>query len=993
MTEYNDSQQAIIDALDGMVLVDAGPGTGKTATLVGRYANLLRKKRSISPQDILMLTFTNNAASEMEAKIKKKMIEDSKDTTIKPEERPPANYADKVIAKTFDALCLQIVLDSAENVGKFFGIKERMTRSAKLCVNESVNRQFFQRFFDRFILDHLGETERYGDVPTITAKRSGDILRIIDRLMSMGIVPLKNGWFGYGWEKELYGDDAVLRWHMVRSNEAGAKGGKSELYKKIEGFKDGDTIDLPQLDPQGNTVGEDPINAAMSDEREQLINFIHDVYHSYIRHSIITNRLTYSLNAIFALTLLYDNPKVREYNSFKYMMIDEFQDTNNSQLMISLMLMSEPNMCCVGDWKQGIYGFRNVSIQNIIDFEKAAVEIRHFLNDDNRRVPFSIPEVQKKQLDTNYRSSKIIVDTAFRCLTLKANEKDHVDVDAVEERIGARLKAQNKDFDGYTGIRYVEAESEEDECRQIVKAIGDYMTSDAYRICTWNGSTGAYDKRRVELGDIAILCTKGESCRVVKKALSDAKIPAFLQGDVEIMSTREGKVCLAWLKYINNEKDESGYIPIMADLGYNMMELKKAKEGLVPESLIEQRESLFRKRRRVTDMLSEIFSFYPDFDPDIVQAIVNALSNEYKSSLQTISGMIAMIEEDMENNTPYPVEATIDSGAVKIMTMHKAKGLEFGIVIIPFMDSGLTPMKKKPDLSVVYQSRSAGVRCTQMIGEFSGYRKICRSWKTALVKKSEPNDYDEDRRLMFVAMSRAHQYETLICGKRSKKDEKAYSEFMEELSYGRYEPVPDNTFNPEEQLNKTCDIPKLPDFKPRKLRLGVHDIMDLDFATNGESVSDEVCPKGAKYGTEVHDDARMMFNGITPKESKPEHAEIRRVLESIKDAKEKYAEIECMLPVEGQNVVLKGYIDLLAVYPDHIEIHDYKTDALITEDIEFEYKLQLSVYAHAAMQFYNLPCRCYLDFVSLEKTIAFDPMEVEHIEGRVARIIAAASKH
>ena len=50
------------------------------------------------------------------------------------------------------------------------------------------------------------------------------------------------------------------------------------------------------------------------------------------------------------------------------------------------------------------------------------------------------------------------------------------------------------------------------------------------------------------------------------------------------------------------------------------------------------------------------------------------------------------------------------------------------------------------------------------------------------------------------------------------------------------------------------------------------------------------------------------------------------------------------------------------------------------------------MYAHAAMQFYNLPCRCYLDFVSLEKTIEFDPMEVEHIEGRVTRIIAAASK-
>lgn len=672
------------------------------------------------------------------------------------------------------------------------------------------------------------------------------------------------------------------------------------------------------------------------------------------------------------------------------MMIDEFQDTNNSQLMISLMLMSEPNMCCVGDWKQGIYGFRNVSIQNIIGFEKAAVEIRRFINDDNERIPFRIPEVQKMQLDVNYRSSREIVHTAFRCLYQPAIESEKVDEVYVDSLVGKKLEAKNGDYGGFTEVRYVEAKDQDDEMNQVIRAIGDYMTNDKYRICKFNDATQEYDEREVELGDIAILCTKGDSCRAVKKALGDAGIPAFLQGDVEIMSTREGKMCLAWLKYINNEKDENGFIPIMADLGYNMMELTAAKkDDLIPESLIEQRESLFRKKRRVTDMLSEIFAFYPDFDADIVQAIVNALSNEYKSSLQTVSGMISMIEEDIENRTTYPVEATIDSGAVKIMTMHKAKGLEFGIVIIPFMDAGVTPMKRKPDKSVVFQSSSAGVRCTQMVGNFNGYRKICKSWKTALVKKAEVKNYDEDRRLMFVAMSRAHQYETLICGKHNKKGEEKYSEFMKGLSYERYSEIPDSDFDPEKQMNRTCEKPVFPEYAPRKIRMGVHDIMELDFSTDGEKVTDEICPKGAKYGTAVHDDAHMMFKGLTPKEPKPEHAEIRKVLDGISGAKEKHAEIECMLPVEGTNAVLKGYIDLMAVFPDHIEIHDYKTDAEMSEQIEYEYRLQLSVYAHAAMLFYGLPCRCYLDFVSLKRTIEFEPLEFEHIKGRVEMKLSA----
>ena len=222
ITNFNESQIALIEALDGMVLVDAGPGTGKTATIVGRYANLLRRRRDVSPQDVLMLTFTNNAAAEMEAKIKKRLVDDSRDESVPYVERLPAGYADKVIAKTFDALCYSIVLDSAEDLGKFFGVKEGMTRSARLSTNDSVNRQFFQRFFDGFVLDHLGDSERYGDVPAIAAKRSDDVLKIIGKLMSMGIAPLKDGWFGYGCEKALYGDAGLLLQNLEECNKAGS---------------------------------------------------------------------------------------------------------------------------------------------------------------------------------------------------------------------------------------------------------------------------------------------------------------------------------------------------------------------------------------------------------------------------------------------------------------------------------------------------------------------------------------------------------------------------------------------------------------------------------------------------------------------------------------------------------------------------------------------------------------------------------------------------
>lgn len=155
---------------------------------------------------------------------------------------------------------------------------------------------------------------------------------------------------------------------------------------------------------------------------------MHDVYYEYIKKSIIDNRLTFNLVAIMALTVLYTKQSVRERNSFRYLMVDEFQDTNANQLMISLMILSEPNLCVVGDWKQGIYGFRYVSIENITKFEEKAVEYRRFLNEDgNKRVRFSIPEEIKLPLDMNYRSSQKIIDLAYQCICLEGSNDEKID--------------------------------------------------------------------------------------------------------------------------------------------------------------------------------------------------------------------------------------------------------------------------------------------------------------------------------------------------------------------------------------------------------------------------------------------------------------------------------------------------------------------------------------------------------------------------------------
>ena len=124
MSELNPSQQAIADFLDGMLVVDAGPGTGKTHTIVERYVNLISRE-DVSPRDVLLLTFTRNAASEMEERIKKALSE-----------RGMQEESKLVQARTFDSFCLSVIMDSPEDAGELFGIEERLSRGATISSND-----------------------------------------------------------------------------------------------------------------------------------------------------------------------------------------------------------------------------------------------------------------------------------------------------------------------------------------------------------------------------------------------------------------------------------------------------------------------------------------------------------------------------------------------------------------------------------------------------------------------------------------------------------------------------------------------------------------------------------------------------------------------------------------------------------------------------------------------------------------------------------------
>ncbi|MBO4569063.1 MAG: PD-(D/E)XK nuclease family protein, partial [Candidatus Methanomethylophilaceae archaeon] len=186
--------------------------------------------------------------------------------------------------------------------------------------------------------------------------------------------------------------------------------------------------------------------------------------------------------------------------------------------------------------------------------------------------------------------------------------------------------------------------------------------------------------------------------------------------------------------------------------------------------------------------------------------------------------------------------------------------------------------------------------------------------------------------------------------------------------------------------------PDVSGYKKRRRKLGVHDIMRLNTGDGQEAGEecDEFPSKGIQYGKDVHDDAESMFRGLPLTRRLPEHAEIRKVLDSTKGADLRYAEMDCGLPLNSLDATLRGKIDLIAIYPDRIDIYDYKTDE--TDRFEHEYMLQLSVYAHAASGYYGgRPARCHIAYVSLATTADFDPLPLEEIEKRASEVLYSLS--
>ncbi len=411
---------------------------------------------------------------------------------------------------------------------------------------------------------------------------------------------------------------------------------------------------------------------------------IGEVYKLYQKRLKEANALDFDDIIMLSVKVLSMEEEALRYyqNKFKYIFVDEYQDTNNSQYMLTSMLAAgRENICVVGDDDQSIYKFRGANINNILDFEKE----------------FSGAKVIK--LEQNYRSTQNILNAANHVIANNMGRK------------GKNLWNDNGDGEK---IDVFGAQNEYEEAEYIAKQIN---------LVTSNG--GKYS-------DCAILYRTNAQSRIIETTLSGYNIPYRVLAGLRFYDRKEVKDVLAYLRLVYNPNDNISLIRVVNEpsrkIGTTSIEKiaqAASERGISMFAAMEIAEQIpdlakiSDKLKGFTELIRAIQAQSKDALPSaILENILEASgyramlmldgSVENQTRLENIGEFISSAFE-YEKDTDEPTLAEFlertslvsdidnydeNSDTVVLMTLHSAKGLEFGNVFLCGMEEGLFPSSR-----------------------------------------------------------------------------------------------------------------------------------------------------------------------------------------------------------------------------------------------------------------------------------------------------------
>lgn len=596
---------------EGPLLILAGAGSGKTRVLTHRIAYLMEEK-GVNPWNILAITFTNKAASEMRERVNK----------------IAGMGAESIWVSTFHSACVRILRRHIEVLG--FGSNFTIYDADD---QKTVMKEIFRKF----------------DINT-----------------------------------KIYKERAVL---------AEISHAKDELI----------------------TPEEMELNAG-GDPDARKIAGMYKEYQSILRGN---NALDFDDLIVKTVELFQHNPDILDYyqERFKYIMVDEYQDTNTAQFkFISLLASKYENLCVVGDDDQSIYKFRGANIGNILGFEHV------------------FPDAKVIRLEQNYRSTKNILNAANAVIANNTSRKSKT------------LWTEN-------------SEGERIHFRQFMNGYeeAEYVVGEISRAHRENGA---------KYKDCAVLYRTNAQSRLFEEKCLLANIPYKIVGGVNFYARKEIKDLLCYLKTIDNSRDDLAVRRIInvPKRGIGATTLGRIQDYADKMSVsfydalrvAEEVPSIGRSLSKIDGFVTFIQSLKSKAESYTVRELLEEVieltgyvaelqaedTDESKARIENIDELISKTESYQEAMEEQGQTATLsgfleeialiadidsvdpDQDYVLLMTLHSAKGLEFPRVFLAGMEDGMFPSY----MSIISDDRS---------------------------------DLEEERRLCYVGITRAMEDLTL----------------------------------------------------------------------------------------------------------------------------------------------------------------------------------------------------------------------------------------
>lgn len=666
LESVNESQSKAISFDSGPLLIIAGAGTGKTTVLTRRIAWLIEQGKA-KPEEILALTFTEKAATEMNDRVDQLM---------------PLGYAEISIS-TFHAFAQRILLQHSIDIGLPGDFKVLTETQSWMMIQKNLH------LFDLNYYRPMGNPSKF----------IHSLIKHFQKAKGEGVTP------------ETYLNYAQQLRSLIENPV------KTKKKKKTE-----------------------PVHEELTDQVEiDRIQEIANAYHTYQKMLLDQSYLDFGDLINYTVKLFKERPKIlKEYQKkFKYVLVDEFQDTDLSQYeMVRFIANPLNNITVVGDDDQSIYKFRGASISNILKYKE------------------DYPQAQEITLNYNYRSSQPILDLSYDFIQLNNPER-------LETRLNISKKLiSHNPTEGE--IKVLRAQTAHQEADAVADKIIHLMIE------------GEFD-----YNDFAILVRANDHAEPFISELTKRGIPYIYVANRGLYKKPFILDLLAYFKLLDNYHETDNLFRVLNlkkfkidshDL-INMAQASKKKalslfeviknlpanvtvsennyRMLAELQVLLEKHTGWARQMPISELLIKVLedlNITKDLATDTVQNVENrSLLQQFYNKTQnfeidnddkTLKSFLNLIrlESDAGNTGELAFDPNIGPEAVKVMTIHSAKGLEFKCVFVVNMVEARFPSR----------DRKEQIELPRPL-----IKEILSEGDVHLM---------EERRLFYVAITRAKQY-------------------------------------------------------------------------------------------------------------------------------------------------------------------------------------------------------------------------------------------